>query len=298
MFVTSRALLILGLLVHGGALASDRSSPREPAWTDEPPTLVTLLSAGAAPQRVRTYSPLPGTQRVQRLQQHELEATSVVGGPGREDAGQVRIVYDLRLVPDDDPQRILVEATVRELDAPGPEEADEEPGPRDSGLLQLDLQGRPLRSAWSIPTDDPLLLRARGRVATLATPLPAEPIGEGARWEVRQTTEAGGASLTLVSTCTLVAEVPAGLDIECTFRHEASGGAFAEKAGPLKRGEVRVLDSEISGRSLILQSLDALGPLREDGDLHTTITAKTRQAIFPTRITLQVAERWNVVGGE
>ena len=297
MFSTSRALLPTALLLAGSVFVSERAAA-EAAWTDEPATVVTLLSPGAAPLRARTYSPLPGTQRVQRLQQHELEATSVVGGAGREDTGQVRVVYDLRLVPDDDPQRITIEATLQELDAPGPEDEEEEPGPRDVGLLQLDLQGRPLRSAWTTATSDPLLLRARGRVATLATPLPAEPIGEGARWEVRQTTEAGGASLTLVSTCTLVAEVPAGLDIECTFRHEASGGAFAEKTGPLKRGEVRVLDSEISGRSLILQSLDALGPLREDGDLHTTITAKARQAVFPTRITLQVAERWNVVGGE
>jgi hypothetical protein len=270
----------------------------EPSWTDLTPPSVTLIEAGTEPRRPLRYDP-PNTDRqyVRRVQSYEVSARLPMGA-GREDAGQITMLFDTRAVPPSGDAPIELYAELRQVLGANTS-GDDVVG---SGLVRFDAQGRALQARWdqappSGSAEAVLLERFHSRVAELPTPLPEEPVGLGGRWTVRQTLQQGSGTFALVAECKLVGETDAGLDIECRFRHETDLSTFTLGKGKRAR-EVQLDESSVDGTSLVLQSLRSLAPLREDGDLRTYFEARTKMGLFTVKAKIDTAERWNQVGAE
>ncbi len=270
----------------------------EPAWADLDLPAITLLDPGAEPREVLRYSvPTGAEQSVRRVQGYEIAAQLPLGG-GQTDEGEVAMRFRLRSMVPTGSAPIELRADLDELT-----------GPRDSGeglvaggTVRYDARGRALQARWdqtpaSADMNAVMLQRFQVRVLGLATPLPEEALGVGGRWRVRQPVEQGGGRFVMVADCTLISFTARGLDVECRFSHETDGATFTVGSGKRSR-DVSLEDSSVDGRSLLLQSLDRLAPLREDGDLHTFIAARTKMGLMRVKIKVDTAERWNQVGAD
>ena len=288
---------LIGTLVAAATLGSGVAAA-ESTWTDLEPPSITLLDSGAEPREALRYSLTPGTeQAVRRVQGYEIAAQLPLGG-AQADEGEVAMRFRLRATEPTGEAPIELRADLDELR-----------GPRDSGAgmvaggtVRYDARGRALQAKWDqapadVTMDAVMLQRFQVRILGLATPLPQEPIGVGSRWRVRQPVEQGGGRFVMVADCTLVSFTERGLDVECRFSHETDGATFLVGRGKRSR-EVSLEDSTVDGRSLRLQSLDRLAPLREDGDLHTFIAAKTKMGLMRVKVKVDTAERWNQVGAD
>lgn len=288
---------LIGTFVAATALGG-AVEPAPPAWVDLDPPAVTLIDQGAEPLRALRYSVSPGSgQMVRRAQNFEVTVRLPLGA-SREDEGQVTLEIATRTVVPSGDTDLEVKAELRSV--LGPKGTGE--GVTGSGLVRFDDRGRALQAKWDQPATDAsahsvLVQRFHTRVTEMSTPLPEEPIGLGGRWEIRQSLEQGGGRIVIVAECTFIADTSAGLDIECRFRHESEGSTFTVPNGKKTR-EVEVEKSQVDGKSLVLQSLHALAPLREDGDLRTYFEAKTKMGLFPVKVKIDTAERWNQVGSD
>ncbi|MCO4770718.1 MAG: hypothetical protein KDA24_11870 [Deltaproteobacteria bacterium] len=289
---------IIGTFVAAAALGAGTAHAEEPAWQDLDPPAVTLISAGEEPRQPLRYVVSAGvTQTVRRVQGYEIAAKLPLGG-SQADEGQIAMTFDVRTLAPSGEAPIEAEVTLAELT--GPRGAGE--GLQGSGRLRFDARGRAVQAMWdAVPTaasmDAVMLQRFQTRAAGIATPLPEEAIGKGGRWRVRQAVEQGGGRFVMVAECTLVAYTDLGWDIECRFTHETDGTSFTVGKGKRSR-EVKLEDSQVDGRAMILQSEYALAPLREDGDLRTFVGAKTRMGLMKVKIKVDTAERWNQVGSQ
>ncbi len=286
---------LIGTLVAATALSGGVESAPS-VWIDLDPPAVELIEPGSEPRQPLRYVISPGSgQTVRRAQNYEVIARLPFGA-SREDAGQVTLDIATRDVPPSGEADLEVRAELRSILGPNGTGG----GVKGSGLVRFDDRGRALQAKWEqlvtdASMDSVLLQRFQTRVIEMSTPLPEEPIGVGGRWAIRQSLEQGGGRLVIVAECTFIAETDAGLDLECRFRHETDGSTFTTGSGKKAR-EVKLEESQVDGKSLVLQSLQALAPLREDGDLRTYFEAKTKMGLFPVKLKVDTAERWNQVG--
>lgn len=286
---------LIGTFLAAAALSAG-VAVAEPVWVDLEPPEVQLLEAGEGPrQRLRYAVGVGSVQSVRRVQGYELEAKLPLGS-GERDAGQVIMEFTLESVAPSGEAPIEVEARLSSLE--GPREAGE--GLVADGRVRFDDRGRALAARWSqTPTGaEPamvMLQRFQTRVEGVATPLPAEAVGVGARWQVRQIVEQGTGRFVMVADCRLVADTADGLDIECRFGHETDGATYTLGSGKGAR-QVELKDSQVDGKALVLQTLDRLAPAREDGDLHTFVKAKAKRGVLRIKVTVDTAERWQQLG--
>jgi|GEM_PF-4897409 len=289
---------LIGTLVAATSLGAGIAHAAEPTWVDLEPPTITLVAPGELPHRPLRYDlPAGLEQSIKRVQAYEFTAKMAIGG-GREDEGQLTMSIGTRSVPPTGDAPIEIVAVLAKIG--GPQGSGE--GVRGSGKVRFDARGRAVQARWDEPAegatvDAVLLERFQARMGEIATPLPEEPIGVGGRWEISQSIELGGGRFVIIADCTLVADTPSGLDIECRFRHQAQGAMFTIGEGDRAK-DVELKKSSVDGQALILQALDMLAPLREDGDMRTYFEVKTRVGPFPVKMKVDTAERWNQVGAE
>ncbi len=266
-------------------------------WASLEAPTVTLLDPGAEPRRALRYA-LPQTSwRVIRRQSYEATVKLPLRG-SRRDAGQFSFEFTARSVPPtgSEPLEIAVElhraegrTGVAELLAGA------------TGRIRFTDRGLPVASAWNdLPAagdadalaDRMLLERFQTRASHLPTPLPEEPVGAGARWEIRQTLTQGTSSFAMIAACTLVEDRADGLDLQCRYSHDADATTF-QIGQPGRQRKVQIKDSDVTGQSLLLQALDTVVPTREDGSLETFFDAKVRMGLAPIRIKVTSEENWS-----
>jgi hypothetical protein len=269
----------------------------EGGWEPIEAPTVTLLDAGEAPRRALRYA-LPGASwRVVRQQRYLASVKLPLRG-SREDAGQFSFDFTARsLAPTgSEPLEIAVEL----------HEAVGRSGAAEllvgaAGRIRFSDRGLPVSAVWSdLPAagdadglaDRMLLERFQTRVSHLPTPMPEEDVGAGAKWEIRQTLTQGTSSFAMIARCTLVEDREDGLDLQCRYSHDADATTFQiGQAG--RQRKVEIQDSDVTGQSLLLQSLDTVVPTREDGALETFFDAKVRMGLAPIRIKVTSEENWS-----
>jgi len=286
---------LIGTFVAAAAL-SGGVAVAEPTWVELEPPEVKLLDPGEGPRAELRYRfPAGDVQTVRRVQGYELEAKLPLGA-GERDAGQVIMEFTLESVPRTGDAPIEVEARLVSLE--GPRGAGE--GLEADGRIRFDDRGRAVAVRWNqTPASaEPamvMLQRFQTRAEGVATPLPEEPVGVGARWQVRQLVEQGTGRFVMLADCRLVADTADGLDIECRFGHETDGATYTLGAGKGAR-TVELKESQVDGKALVMQPTDRLAPLREDGDLHTFVKAKAKRGLLRIKVTVDTSERWQQVG--
>ena len=103
--------------------------------------------------------------------------------------------------------------------------------------------------------------------SAVATPLPAEPVGPGARWEVRIPTESQGIVVDETKTCELVSTEGGRLTIKGTTTQHASKQKIQNSAVPGAEGEL--IKMTCYGTSETTLDLTKLLPSARTADMHS-----------------------------
>lgn len=222
------------------------SAPGEPPATDAP--VVTVVAAGEAPGRLLEFDLEQGQRdtAVMRVEQvWELE------GMGRQDVPPMSMSFTTEVVDVTDAGYVMEltygSATVEGHGVPAEDVRRLEESLAGlegvSGEMTFRRDGSVTDSEIDVPAGaDPMLAtmlqQIDGQVASMATPLPDEPVGPGAVWESRATLELNGIEMTGTTTYTL--EEVDGDELQLAFETDQ-----AMQPGPLPGGEL------ISGEGLI-----------------------------------------------
>lgn len=219
----------------GPARTTVRPGP-EPAGTepmreplDDPP-VVHLLDAGSEPREALRFAPVPQLTQAMLLTHRATldvritpgaETPRVVRGPQHQTQLTVRLVdvADARLTSEWTTSRIALlgdDANQTRLLKPLEDAWRAMEGARTR--IVTDRRGQVLEAEFSYPETIPPELRFEiqgfeDAVRELAIPLPAEPIGIGAKWRVSKAASLGGVVVEKVSTYVLVGRVGSRLEL-------------------------------------------------------------------------------------
>jgi len=290
---------LIGTLLAVAAFGPGTARASSENWEPVEAPSVTLLDAGEAPRRALRYGIQPGSWSISRKHRYEAAVKLPIRGK-QGDEGTVALDFAAwPLQPTGDaPIEIGVELT-EAIRRGGPAEA----LPGASGRIRYSDRGLPVATQWDLHPAEAdaenvsnrmLLDRFRTRATHLATPLPEEPVGAGARWEIRQTLTQGASAFTMIAVCTLNEDRGEGLDILCRYSHDPEATKVA-LGSERKQRKVEILESSVTGQSLILQRLDVIAPIREDGSILTYFKAKTRISIAPVKVDVTSDESWSQV---
>jgi hypothetical protein len=297
---TLTALLVAIALPVGATLAScsdddqaagsppSTSSTSTPTTTEAPSddATVELLDAGDEPRRVvRLAFESGATATVIHATTLSVEATS---GDRRQrltpPSVRQRVRYE---ITDADATSATVEATIEAV------EVDDDELAADLGALvgvqaryRLDDRGRVSDVTFDVPEDasdavDEQVRQVLGRPGALGSPLPAEPIGVGARWRTTLVQTAGTVTTTVVAIVTATDLTDAVLASEQTLELTTVG----EGAGPSLQGrgsattDLQGLASRWQSTVAGEQEVEADGP---DGTTTVTQTVELTQSARPT----------------
>ena len=289
---------LVGTMLAVAALAPGAARAVE-GWEPVEAPVVTLISAGEGLLRPLRYQLAAADWPISRRHGYEAAIKFPIRGT-QVDEGTVSL--DFAGWPVEPTGDAPIEVAVELSQAKGRQGLVERLAGA-SGRVRFTDRGLPVAAAWDLHpveadgeglADRVLLDRFRTRASNLPTPLPEEPVGDGARWEIRQTLGQGGSSFTMIAVCTLLEETGDGLDLQCRFSHDAAATTFAVGTGSRPRA-VELLESEVVGQSLILQRLDVLVPIREDGSLRTFLKARTRIGIAKVKVEVNSEESWSQV---
>ena len=251
--------------------AGDSLAPRA-----APPPSVELLSAGAQPRRELRYQLAEGA-RERIVIELEMEMAMALGGAPSSPVKlpRMQMVLDLEVEEAlDDGARYRFELSeARSLDSHGVDPTvlhaieqglSQTVGTR--GRAVVDARGFHRDTRIDIPDDAPAETRqmieaTAQQMEQLASPLPLEPVGEGARWEVTQHLEQNGISLVQTSVITL-----ASLDgdrgrIEATIRQQAPE-QLVEMPGAMAGARAELIELRSRGDGTTEFDLTRLMPLR------------------------------------
>lgn len=224
--VTARGLLILALsFATGGLPALAAQPPAEEVRVKEPvappPAEVRLLDAGAEEGRAEIrYRPVAGSEQLIEMRMKlemttEMDGQETPGFPMPGTAFTMKIVVD-KVEPNGD---IHYKMTTVGLDV---YDAQDAPAMMVTGMKEqlknlLGLAGTVVISDRGVPRSgkftggdemDPMMAQTieglNQSLSQFASPVPAEPVGIGAKWEVKASPNMNGVKIESLSTCTLL----------------------------------------------------------------------------------------------
>jgi hypothetical protein len=143
-----------------------------------------------------------------------------------------------------------------------------------SGVFEIDSQGRMHEAVLTVPPQvAPRLLAVIGNVRTslISAPFPLEPVGIGARWQVRRLVDVGPMEVTQVVTYKLVAREGSSLRIALSVEQSAHPQElFLDADGT--RLTVEAYEVKSAGSSLVdLEAIAPLAALRGNSELRATL---------------------------
>ena len=253
------------------AFGSDRDAPaaQGPA--------VELLTAGDAPRRELRYELSPGaSERVTiDLDMEMAVALGDVPSPPVQ-LPRMQMVLDLRVdeaVGDDGARYSFELSEARTLDSDGVDPTvlrAIERGLADTigtrGTAVVDARGFNRQSRVDIPEGAPpetrqMMETTAQQMEQLAAPLPAEPVGEGARWEVVQHLEQNGVALVQTSVMTLESLDDDSGTISTSIRQTADPQTV-EMPGAMAGASAELVELRSRGDGEFRFDLSRLMPLR------------------------------------
>lgn len=299
--------LVIASLLAGGC----RDAEPTPAPATATAPVVTLLDPGAEPRRPLRYRLVPGAQETLTMRTEMAIATRADGGDAAPAVEYPPVVMTLRLrvaeagsAPDRARYEFALEAVEVE-DAPGvaPEVVDAMRRHFDeiegmTGSADVDARGfnwnarveRPRgRAGHATPALGQVLDSTAQGMERMSAPLPEEPVGQGARWELRQTIEQNGVTLEQRTLFELI-ELDGQRGVLATQITQRAGRQPMAVAGA-PAGAAELLSLESTGTGRLHFDLDRLGPrstLTLRSDYGVRVTAGEQPQTITTRIDMRV----------
>jgi hypothetical protein len=297
---------VLGMLALAGLLAAGcRNSTPTPAATGRP--VVTLLDPGAAPRRALRYRLSPGAEEAMIMRTDMTIETKTDGTPAPPvEYPTVAMTLRLRVVDaqslDHARYEFALESAAVE-DAPGlqPEVVatlrqhfQDVTGM--TGSANIDARGfnwnarmEPPRGRDTTPAVRQMIDNAAQGMERMSAPLPEEPVGRGARWELRQTIEQNGVTLQQRTLFELL-ELDGQRGVLATqITQHADRQPMTITGMPAGTAELLSLDSTGAGR--LQFDLDRLAPrstLTIHSDYAVRVTSEDAPQTIDTRVEMHV----------
>ena len=239
--IAAVATIIAGLPVHA------RGSHQAPAGFPAPgaPSTVTLLSNGAEPRVPLRYK-LKNGDKAQMAMTMAMGTTVSMGGAQMMamDLPTMKIGVDVdvqSVAANGDASYGVVFTSMSAEAAPGtdPAMAQMMQGAAGSivgtkGTAIISDRGISRDAKFSNPNADPALAQALSQVSnsleSMSMPFPVEPVGVGARWEVRQAISSGGLSVYQKTTAELVSVTASEVTLKLTQEQTAPAQAMDNPA--------------------------------------------------------------------
>lgn len=292
------AALVLAAGCHERDPSSSQDSARDTASAQaRQRPVITLLDPGAEPRRALRYRLTEGAREALVMRTNLIIDTTTDGTPAPT-IEYPPVVMNLRLhiasKPSDSEARYTFAlASVDVEDAPGvlPEVLETmrqhfRAVTGMTGSAHVDTRGFNWDARMDLPPDmtpavQQMMDSAAQNMDQVSAPLPEEPVGQGARWELRQTIEQNGVTLQQTTLFELI-ELDGTRGILTTkISQHADRQPMTLSGAPGAAAEMLTLESAGSGR--IYFDLDRLVPrstldMRSDYGLRVT-TGDTRQTI-------------------